>query len=64
MKCVVGTLMFNDAKWFRRFTNCVDRLSYPGLSVQVVTSPSTDGTDALLTGWCFKMDVSGRSHVP
>ena len=61
MSCIVSTLMFNGAKWFRRFTNCVDRLTYPGLSVQIVASSSTDGSDALLNGWCFKMENKERA---
>lgn len=60
MKCVVGTLMFNCAKWFRRFTNSVDRLTYPKLEVRVVASSSTDGSDALLNAWRFKMEGRGR----
>jgi hypothetical protein len=62
MSVDIATMAYSSAKWFSRFSNCIDQLTWPEVSVKVVATQSYDGTEELLHEWFNHMHSKHRAH--
>ena len=62
MSVEIATMVYSSVKWFSRFSNGIDQLTWPETSIKVVATQSYDGTDELLREWFKRMHSKGRAH--